>query len=347
MDIINSRYYLDEINIIAKDIPIIEGSVLVTGASGMIGSVFIDSILMSNREYGNKITVFALGRNKDRLSARFSYAKDNKDLHFVVQDVTDPLLLDDPVDYIVHLASNTDPVAYSLYPAETLLTNIYGTKNLLDYCKEHKRTRILGASSFEVYGKIPNQDVYKEEDSGEIDLNQVRSCYPESKKCSEILMRCYQKEHDVDFVIARLCSIYGPTMSQSDSKAHAQFIRNGVSHNDIVLKSKGLQRRTYCYVMDAVSALLYVLFKGHNGEVYNISNEKSIATIAEVAHTVAEICHTEVVYDFPDNIEQEGYSRPQNCILDNSKLKSLGWTGGYDLEKGLRSTIDIIRDIIK
>ena len=147
----------------------------------------------------------------------------------------------------------------------------------------------------------------------------------------------------IDAVIARLSSIYGPTMQVNDSKAHAQFIRNALHGDNIVLKSKGLPRRTYCYVTDAASAILYVLFNGKTGEVYNIANEKSIASIAEVAQTIAGIVGTSVVFDFPDEIESKGFSKPQNCILDNSKLRKLGWHAEYILENGMRETIQTLK----
>ena len=343
MEVFNIPLYQNEIREIAASLPRKDCSVLISGATGMIVSCMIDCLLCANKEFGNHYRIIALGRNEDKIRRRFSYAVDYVDFSIMVQDVTIPLIIKDDIDYIVHAASNADPVAYALYPVETLLTNIYGVNNMLSYCMEHKQTRLLVTSSFEVYGKKDGQDIYAENDSGEIDLNQVRSCYPESKRSAEILMRAYHKEYGVDCVIARLCSIYGPTMSIKDSKAHAQFIRNGLAHKDIILKSEGLQKRTYCYVMDAVSGILTVLFKGESGQAYNIANEKSIASIAEVAETVSKICGTKVVHDLPDDIEQQGFSRPQNCILENKKLAALGWNGRYTLEEGLSSALEILK----
>lgn len=342
MNINNNDCYKQQINKIAENLPG-DFSVLVTGASGLIGSCLTDVFLSAGHTYGKRIKVFILGRNERKLRERYSYI-DTDQLTYVIQDISKPLMMDESVDYIIHAASNADPVSYALSPVETLLTNIYGTNNILEYCKKHKKTRMLLTSTFEAYGKIKGQDIYKENDSGETDLNAIRSCYPESKRCAEILSRCYQKEYGVDFVIARLCSVYGPTMSSRDSKAHAQFIRNGLLGEDIVLKSKGEQKRTYCYVMDAISAIIHILFKGISGEAYNVSNEEGIVSIADVASEVARICGTKVVYDIPNEIELNGFSRPQNCILDNRKLKELGWTGHYSLHDGLVSTIRILQE---
>lgn len=342
MEVYMHPVYKEEICQISKSIPVKDCTILVTGATGMIGSAIIDALLNANHEFGKNIKILALGRNLEKMENRFSYDKSSF-LSFVKQDIMTPLTVEANIDYIIHTASNADPRNYALFPAETLLGNVYGTRNMLEYCRVNKKTRLLVTSTFEVYGKKTGVDEYRENDSGEIDLNQIRSCYPESKRTAEILMRCYKKEYDVNIVIARLCSIYGPTMSKNDSKAHAQFIRNGIAKENIVLKSEGLQRRTYCYLMDAVSGILTVLFYGQNGEAYNISNEKSVASIAELAELVAKICGTEVIKLPPDSIEQQGFSRPQNCILINDKLLGLGWTSNYSLEEGLRKTIEILQ----
>lgn len=328
----------------AGQLPDIPLSFLITGATGLIGSCMVDTLLYANQELGRSYRIYALGRNRKKLEERFSYAKNASGLKFVVQDICEPIDSEIEADYIIHAASNADPMSYAKYPAETLLTNIHGTKSVLDYCRKHADSRVLLTSTFEVYGRNPSADVYSEDTDGTIALNAVRSCYPESKRCAEVLLRSYIDEYGIDGVIARLCSIYGPTMQLGDSKAHAQFIRNGLANEQIVLKSKGLQKRTYCYVMDAVSALFAVLFKGSTGEAYNISNENSVATIAEVAKTVADLCETEVVFELPDEREKKGYSKPQNCILNNDKLRRLGWKGHYTLRQGLEETMRIMRE---
>lgn len=344
MNVYYSKIYQQQIDLVAREIPHSDKTILVTGATGMIGSAIIDALLWSNRNYDNRLSVLALGRNREKLSERFFYADNYDRLGFITQDITEPFNTQNQTDYIIHAASNADPVAYATHPTETLLTNIYGTNNMLQYCREHLKTRILLTSTFEVYGKTEGKERYAEDDSGEVDLNQVRSCYPESKRSAEILLRCYHKQYGVDGVIARLCSIYGPTMSDNDSKAHAQFIRNGLQGQDIVLKSKGQQKRTYCYLMDTISGIITVLFKGKSGEAYNISYEKSVTTIAEVAGAVAAACGTKVIYDLPNETERQGFSRPQNCILDNAKLCALGWRGQYTLQDGITATLDILRE---
>lgn len=337
---IRNTIYREALERVLPEIAIEDGSILVTGATGLIGSCIIDLLMLSN-EYGHNFEVFALGRNIEKLSARFDAFKESAHLHFIVQDIMKPLESNTSYDYIIHGASNADPRNYALYPAETMLINLEGARNVLNYCKGNRNTKALLMSSFEVYGNA-GMDVYTETDCGVLDFNKIRSCYPESKRCMEVLTRCYVEEFGVKAVIGRLSSIYGPTMANDDSKAHAQFIRNGLRGEDIVLKSKGEQRRTYCYVIDAVTGLLCVLAKGMIGEAYNIANENAVISIAEVAKIVSGIAGTKVIMQLPDDLEKKGYSTPLNCILDNKMLRQLGWKGQYDIRQGIEECMRIL-----
>lgn len=341
---VENAIYRKALENIVPEIAINDGKVLVTGASGLIGSCIIDLLLLAN-DFGRHFEVYALGRSKEKLSIRFKAFENSNLLNLIEQDIMRPL--DDSViyDYIIHGASNADPRNYALYPAETMLINFEGAKNILNYCKQHIKTKALLLSTFEVYGNI-GKDIYAETDCGVIDINKIRSCYPESKRCMEILTRCYVDEYGVNAVIGRLSSIYGPTMAKDDSKAHAQFIRNGLNGENIILKSKAEQRRTYCYVIDAVTGLLCVLAKGENGEAYNIANENAVVSIADVAQTVAGNVGTKVVFNLPDDLEKKGYSEPQNCILDNTKLKTLGWEGHYSIQKGITECLSVLKNQI-
>lgn len=337
---INNALYRDALKRVIPEIAIEDGSILVTGASGLIGSCIVDLLMLAN-EAGRRFDIYAVGRNAIKLNNRFSAFLQSSKLHIIEQDIRTPLDSQISYDYIIHGASNADPRSYALYPVETILINLEGARNVLNYCVEHLNTKVLMMSTFEVYGDA-GKNVYQETDSGVVPLNMIRSGYPESKRCMEILTRSFVEEYGANAVIGRLCSIYGPTMDKNDSKAHAQFIRNALQGEDIVLKSKGLQRRSYCYVIDAVTGLLRVLADGINGDAYNIANESSIASIADVAHTVAQLTGTKVVFQLPDDLEAKCYSVPRNSILDNTKLKSLGWEGHYDLIKGMTECLAIL-----
>lgn len=330
--------YRESIKEMCKMLPIEKGKFLVTGATGLIGSCVIDVLLAANK-LGAQFEIYAMSRSKKKIIDRFG-----NEIVPIVQDIMKPVTDDNIYDYIVHCASNADPISYATQPVETILTNVVGTKNILEYCKKHTVSRMLLASTFEVYGYAFDVTTYKENISGIIDQTRLRNGYPESKRCAELLLRSYVDEYGVNAVIARLPSVYGPTMNLSDSKAHAQFIKSALKKENIILKSKGQQKRTYSYVIDVVSGIFEVLLNGNDGEIYNISNEKSVASIAEIAEMCAEIAGTKVIFDLPNKEEAKGFSTPHDCILDNDKLKGLGWNARYSLEDGLRDTIEYLME---
>lgn len=331
----NTEIYKKAIKTIADGLNVKNGTILITGALGLIGSCLVDVFLKTS------FKIYALDLNKEKLIDRFG--EENDRLVFIEQNICEPLANEYKFDYIINTASFADPKSYALYPAETILINILGTKNVLDYAKQNLCTRVLITSTFEVYGKL-DKDFYGEDDFGLLDYNALRSCYPESKRTSEVLVRSYLDEYRVNGLIVRLSSIYGPTMSLNDSKAHAQFLFRGIKGEDIILKSDGKQKRTYTYVMDAVDAILYVLFNGNSGEAYNIANSESIVSISELANTIASLCGVRVTYDAPNELEQKGFSKPQNCVLLTDKITNLGWKPKYSISDGLKQTLDIMKE---
>lgn len=330
--------YSESVAAAARELKIHDVSVLVTGATGLIGSCAIDVMCAANKEQGANIHIYALGRSEEKIRKRFG----DKVIP-LVQDIVEPIPENRPFDYILHGASNADPRSYATQPVETITTNLIGTRNILDYCAKNSKTEAIFTSSFEVYGKISNIDVYTETMSGTIDQNILRNGYPESKRCCELLLRSYVEEYNVNAIIARLPSVYGPTMQKSDSKAHAQFIRNALKRENIILKSKGNQQRSYCYVIDIVRGLFFLLENGRSGEIYNVANSASVASIAEYAAICAQIAGTKVTYELPDDVEIKGFSKPQNCILSTQKIESLGWFGKYSLITGITETIETLK----
>ena len=311
-----------------------EVSVLVVGATGLVGSFLVDAMLYYNVYVEDCITVYAMGRDRTRLEQRFKSWK-SKRLMYLEHDIQKSL--DDTWnwDYIFHLASNADPGTYALYPVETITTNILGSVNVIEYVKKHKETKVLFTSTMEVYGES-EQDELMEADYGRIDYNLVRAGYPESKRVSELLYRSAVKQYGIHCVIARLGYIYGSTMTDTDNKVVAEFIRCAVTGKKIVLKSTGLQRRTYCYVADAINGLLLLMTKGENAEAYNIADKKSQVTIRELAEIIAEN------YNLPLEIMQE-YPTDQcsvhHTVLDTKKIEKLGWRAYIGLQEGIRRTV--------
>ena len=344
----NKQYMCDMQSVCSMNIPWqkLEGrTMLISGATGMIGSCLIDVIMRRNVAERLDCKIYALGRSMDKAESRFGSYFGSKNFRFVQHDINEPFLQDmDKVDFILHLASNTHPAAYSSDPVGTITANIIGTNHLLEYAVRHGAERFLFASSVEIYGENRGDvEQFDEGYLGYIDCNTLRAGYPESKRCGEALCQAYKKQYGLDVVIPRLSRVYGPTMLMSDTKASSQFILKAVAHEDIVLKSAGNQFYSYIYVADAVSGLLTVLLKGKNGEAYNIADEGSDITLKEFAHLCADTAGTRVVFQNPDAEEAAGYSRATVARLDNKKIKSCSWRAQTDIKSGIKKTIEILK----
>lgn len=296
-------------------------NILITGATGLIGSCLVE-VLMERKQ--KDYQVYALGRNEGRAMERFSKYWDNERFHFVRYDVTKPLQSDIDFQYIIHAASNASPNFFATKPVEIIKANINGVSNLMDYGLEHGLKRFLFVSSGEVYGEGDGR-AFTEDYSGYVDCTSPRSCYPTSKRAAESLCVSYAQEYGVEVVIARPSHTYGPHFTESDNRVYAQFIRNVLRGEDIVMKSTGEQFRSWCYVVDCVSGLLHILLKGENGQAYNIADNSSNISIRELAEMIAEIGGKKVVFDIPSDAEKKGYNVVTKSVFDTQKLGGLGW----------------------
>lgn len=296
-------------------------NILVTGATGLIGSTLVDVLLSRGvRDY----CVYACGRNENRANKLFSSYWNTNNFKFMKFDITHPLSIDIPFHYIIHCASGAAPVEFGQRPVEVMKANIIGVDNLLSYGNEHSMNRMLYVSSGEIYGEGDGRE-FSEDYSGYVDPLKTRSCYPSSKRAAETLCASYCAEYGVDVVIARPCHVYGPHFTENDNRVYAQFIRNVLRGENIMMKSTGEQYRSWCYVVDTVSALLQILLKGQRGEAYNIADPNSIITIKELAHMVAEYCGQEVIIDVPDDMEKQTYNPVTKSVFQTSKIEKLGW----------------------
>lgn len=323
-------------------------AVLISGATGMMGSFLTDVIMERNGREGMNCRIYALGRSEVKARARFGERCDHPLFSFIPYDINRPFVRDDigKADFVLHLASNTHPVQYSTDPIGTITTNIIGLQNMLEFACSHGAERFAFASSNEIYGENRgDSELFAEDYCGYIDCNTLRAGYPESKRCGEALCQAYMKQKGIDVCIPRLTRSYGPTMLMSDTKAISQFIRKGIAGEDIVLKSAGTQYYSYTYVADAVSGLLTVLLLGKSGEAYNIADEASDMQLRDLAALIAQNAGTKVVFEIPDAVEAIGYSKATKARLDGRKLKELGWKPAYDLQSGIRRTIEILRQV--
>lgn len=314
--------------------------ILITGACGLIGSAIVDYLMKLNAGTEGKIEVFALARKQHALEKRFEKNVSNAQLHLLVGDVTNFDCVGLNVDYIIHAASPAHPLAYSQTPVDVMQANLLGTINMLELAKQCN-ARMVFISSGEVYGisRDPNS-AFQEREYGYIDILNPRACYPESKRAAETLCASYAAQYGVQAKIARLCHVYGPTITEENSRADAQFLRNALGGNDIVMKSAGTQVRSFCYVEDAVTGILYILIRGASGEAYNVANRNSTTSIREYAEILADLANVTIINDFPSDVEAQGYSYVSRSVLDASKLEKIGWTPKHTLAGGLQETLN-------
>lgn len=339
-----NKEYWDDIQRVIEQFPIfhkLDGhSLLITGATGMICSVVAEIVLYLNKN-GFQIKLYLAGRNREKLMARFEPFSEGLDYTFVYFDALKTQSYDFSFDYIIYGAGNSNPIFYVDEPVETMLSNIVGLNSFLSGAIVNPVKRILYISSSEVYGnRSDNSRPFSESDYGVSDILSVRSCYPSSKRACETLCVSYSSEYKVDTVIVRPGHIYGPTISDHDNRVSAQFTRKVVEGSNIELKSDGLQLRSYCYCLDCASAIIYALLQGKTAQAYNISNCSSIVSIRELADVFAKLSNSKVIFTCPSNLEKIGFNSMNNSSLTSDKLENLGWKALFDIESGVRKTIN-------
>lgn len=319
----------------AKLLPLsLTGNVLITGATGLIGGCLTDILIQFS-----ECEVYALGRNRQRAEQRFQQYWNNPRFHFLEHDICTPLDCFVDFHYIIHAASNASPNFFMQKPVEVMRANLEGLSHLVEYGLQYHMQRMVYVSSGEIYGE-GDGSVFTEESSGYIDILSPRACYPSSKRAAETLCASYNQEYQTQITIARPCHTYGPYFTESDNRVFAQFIRNVLHDEDIVMKSAGTQYRSWIYVVDCAAAILSILLKGKSGEAYNVANAESNITIRELAEKTAAIAGRQVIMNLSDN----GNTTPiTKAVFSTKKLEALGWQPLFDIEEGLRHTIETMR----
>lgn len=310
-------------------------TVLVTGATGLIGVSLVRSLL-----YMGDIKVIAFVRNENKAKSIY---EQNSNLEIVIGDIINPIDIIETVDYIFHCASVTTSKIMVEQPVETLMTSIEGTKHILNLAKEKRCKSVVYVSSMEVYGAFDNLDhEVTEDDLGYIDPLKVRSNYPEAKRLCENMCIAYLQEYGIPVKIARLAQTFGAGILQNENRVFAQFARSVINNENIILHTKGLSEGNYCYTRDCMTGLLTILLKGKDGEAYNVSNPNSHTTIVDMAKMVAHKIakgNIEVLFDIPKT-NTFGYAADTKMKLNSNKLQQLGWKPEIGLEEAYKRMIE-------
>lgn len=302
--------------------------VLVTGATGLIGRTVVSELMKQGAE------VLCLVRDAKKAERIFN-GYDRARLHLLIADVCDVKAEVLGLDYIIHGASQTASKAFVQEPVETVMTALYGTRNLLEFARVNMVKGFIYISSMEVYGTPSTNEKIYEDHGTNLDTMQVRACYPESKRMCENLCRSYAAEYNIPAKVIRLTQTFGPGVEYDDGRVFAEFARCAIEGRDIILNTKGETTRCYLYTEDAVKAILTVLVKGAVGEAYNAANEVTYCSIYEMARLVAEKCADNNISVVIKEIDTEklGYAPVLHMNLDTSKLRSLGWKPTCNLEE--------------
>lgn len=304
-------------------------SFLITGATGLIGSLLVKALLYCNHVHHLGLKIQALVRNEEKAKTIFQDFLEYDGLEFVVADLeSDEIKTDSVCDYIIHAAAVTTSKIMVSDPVGTIKTAIDGTDKMLRLAVEKQCRSFVYISSMEIYGQPKTEGKTAEQDLGYVDITTVRSCYPEGKRMCECLCTAYASQYGLNVKSARLAQTFGVGILPTENRVFAQFARSAMEGRDIVLHTTGESEGNYVYTRDAVKAILMLLVSGESGQAYNIANEESHVTIRQMAELVAkEIAddRIKVVIDIPEDSASLGYAPGVKMWLDASKMMALGW----------------------
>lgn len=322
--------------------------IMVTGATGLLGSLLVKGFLEANKVFGSNNKVFALARNEEKAKVVFEGYSNYDNFNIIKNEITEEIIIDSDIDYIFHTACVTSSKEMVTYPVELVKTSVNGTINVLDFAIKHHAKSVVYLSSMEVFGVCEESDGrLSENDLGKLDLTAVRSCYPESKRLCENLCKCYSEEFGLNVCVARLTQTFGAGASLEDKRIFAMLARCAISGDDIIFKTAGKLVRDYCYTTDALKAVLLLSQKGNKGEVYNIANEETTISAIEMARFVAEELGngTKVVVKQGDEAKQ--FSPQTATRLDTTKMRNLGWKPQVGLKEMYAKLIQSYKELMK
>lgn len=314
---------------------------LITGATGLLGSLISYTLLEASKSFDLRLKVIALVRNKDKADYLFGDYSSEK-ITIIESEIESIPLIENKIDYIIHTASITASIAFVMNPVEVINANVLGTSMLLKIAKENNVEKFVYLSTMEVYGLTDTDELINEKHSLLVNSQEVRNSYPLSKILCENMCLAYNKEYSVNSCVLRLTQTFGPGVTYEDGRVFAEFARDVIENQDIILKTKGGTRRNYLYTADAISAILLVLLSSESsGEVYNVANPDTYCSIVDMAQLVCrEIAKDKITvkYSFED-INNYGYTPEFKLNLDVSKIEQLGWHPNNDLRTSYESLV--------
>jgi dTDP-glucose 4,6-dehydratase len=302
------------------------GTCIVTGGAGFLGSHMCDHLLAS----GHRVICVD---NLDTGSLQNLEHIRTGEFEFIQHDLTEPFYIDEPVDFVYHLASPASPIDYLRLPLHTLKVGSYGTHHMLGLAKK-KRARFVTASTSEVYGD-PQVHPQPESYWGHVNPIGPRGVYDEAKRYAEALTMAYHRQQGVDTAIVRTFNTYGARMRPHDGRAIPTFLRQALQDKPLTVFGDGGQTRSFCYVDDQIRGYV-AMAESDIHEPVNIGNPDEF-TLLELAEVVIEVTESrsEIVFEALPTDD------PQVRQPDITRARQLlGWEPKVDLREGLRMTIE-------
>ena len=312
-------------------------TILITGGAGFIGSNLCERLLNES----NKNKIICVDNFFTGSMENIQHLLSNENFIFMNHDIIYPFDIDGPIDEIYNLACPASPPKYQQDPIYTLKVNFLGVLNLLELAK-NKKAKFLQSSTSEVYGE-PEISPQHENYRGNVNTIGIRSCYDEGKRVAETLIMEYHNMYHVDIRIVRIFNTYGPKMDKNDGRVVSNFINQALNNEDITLYGNGEQTRSFCYIDDQLDGFLKLMNCDDYVYPINIGNPHEI-TVKELAMIILNLIksNSKIVYkDLPSD-------DPTNRKPDITKAKEiLGWEPKYDLEQGIRKTIEYFTQQMK
>ncbi len=304
---------------------------LVTGGAGFLGSHLCDRLLAEGHE------VLCLDTLLTGRLENIGHMMDHRNFRFIQSDVTKPIEVEGPLDYILHFASPASPKDYERHPIHTLKVGALGTYHALGLAKAKGATMLL-ASSSEVYGD-PEVNPQPESYWGRVNPVGPRSVYDEAKRYAEAITMAYHHAHHLEVRIARIFNTYGPRMRLHDGRALPSFIAQSLAGEPLTVYGDGLQTRSFCYVDDLIEGvyrlLTYQLNKPNEPLIFNLGNPDEV-TILQLAREIIDVTgsRSQIVFE-PLPLDDPKVRRP-----DITRAKErLGWEPRVSRFEGLKQTI--------
>ncbi|WP_338096108.1 NAD-dependent epimerase/dehydratase family protein [Methanorbis rubei] len=299
---------------------------LVTGGAGFLGSWMCESLLALGAN------VVCLDNYSSGREENIVHLQSNPNFTMIVQDVSKDLSLDDPFDYVFHLASRAGPFEFAEFPIEIIRSNTIGTMHALEIATKN-HAKFLFTSTSETYGEpsvFPTPETYR----GNVNAVGPRGCYDEAKRCGEALCMAYLRQKGVDVRIARIFNTYGPRIRADGiyGRVIPRFMDQIVHEQPVTIFGDGSQTRCFCYVTDTVVGLLRLAaYDGCTGEVVNIGSSHEM-TILELAKMIYTICDKEENLTYHPMPQDD----PTRRLPDVSKAENmLGWKADVTPEIGI------------